>query len=75
MNLLFSTHFNQRKCFALDTQNNTKLFDLLHIIGSCIPVELPKVPEGDAGRSEGGVFPGVSVSSCVSHPHIVTSIC
>jgi hypothetical protein len=75
MNLLFSTHFSQRECFALDTEKNTKLCDALHIIDSCIPVELPKVPERDEERTEGGVFPGVSVSSCVSQPHIVTSIC
>jgi len=61
--------------FRFDTQKNTKLCDVLQIIGSCIHLQLPKVPERAVGRTEVGVFPGVSVSSCVSHPHIVTSIC
>ena len=68
-------HFSQRKSFALDTQKNTKPCDVLQIIDSCIPLELPEVPERAVGRTKGDVFPGVSVSSCVSHPHIVTSIC
>ena len=38
-------------------------------------LELPKVPVWAEERTEDDVSPGVSVSSWVSHPHIVTSIC
>ena len=67
--------FLPKKNLALSTQKNTKLCDVLQIIDSCIRLELPKVPERAVGRTEGDVFPGVGVSSCVSQPHIVTSIC
>jgi len=66
--------FQPKKMFCLDTQKNTKLCDV-QIIDSCIPVELPEVPERAEERTEDDVSPGVSVSSCVSQPHIVTSIC
>ena len=67
--------FQGKKMFALDTQKNIKLCDVLQIVECCIRSELPKVPELAIERTEGDVFPGVCVSSCVSHPHIVTGIC
>jgi hypothetical protein len=69
-------HVRQRKCFASDTKKQKKtLCDNFQIIDSCIPLELPEIPELAAGRTETDVFPGVCVSSSVSQPYVVTSIC
>ena len=71
--MLITTQSSQRNCFARNT--NRKLCGVLYITDSRIPLELPEVPEVAVRRTEGDVFPGISVSSRVSQPHIVTSIC
>jgi hypothetical protein len=77
MILLFATQCSQRKLFdwKIKFKKNKALCDDFQIFESRVSMELPKIPELAAGRTETDVFPGVRVSSSVSQPHIITGIC